>query len=383
MSITLPKRGYVFWPVGNGDSTSILVTDDHWLQLDLNHMAEAEKDDSPYYPIVDELEERLPKRNDEPYLAVFALTHPDEDHCKGFTDLLDRVTIGEIWFTPRVFREYKIDLCDDAVAFRDEAMRRVKKTIKDGDARSGDRVRIIGYDDLLKEDEFTGFPEERLTIPGNSITEIDGEELEGEFRAFIHAPFKDDADGDRNETSLAMQVRLTEGEVNAEALFFGDLNYPILRRIFNASDADDLRWGVLMSPHHCSKSAMYWAEDGEEEKLRRDILDDMEKNKVEPGYIVSSSEPIPAKNKSGDNPPHAKAKNRYQEIVEAEHFLCTQEHPNEKKPEPICFELTDDSFNYSGPGPSGSKKDAAKAAVAPFVKRDEPPNTPTRYGVDE
>ena len=59
----------------------------------------------------------LPEDDGKPSLAVFVLTHPDEDHCLGFKDLLKRVKIGEIWFTPRVFREYSKDLSDDAKAF--------------------------------------------------------------------------------------------------------------------------------------------------------------------------------------------------------------------------------------------------------------------------
>ena len=61
------------------------------------------------------------------------------------------VDVGELWFTPRVFREYKKDLCDDAEAFKKEAERRVKKTIDaKGDPGAGHRVRIFGYSELLE-----------------------------------------------------------------------------------------------------------------------------------------------------------------------------------------------------------------------------------------
>ena len=35
---TLPDRGYVFWPVGSGDSTTIVVDDEHVMQVDLREM---------------------------------------------------------------------------------------------------------------------------------------------------------------------------------------------------------------------------------------------------------------------------------------------------------------------------------------------------------
>ena len=82
-------------------------------------------------PVVDELAACLPKRGGRPYLSVFALTHADQDHCRGFADLLEAVTIGELWATPRLWREYQdadAVICDDARAFQEEAERRVRAT---------------------------------------------------------------------------------------------------------------------------------------------------------------------------------------------------------------------------------------------------------------
>ena len=117
--------------------------------------------------------------------------------------------------SPRTFREYREneDLCDDAEAFHDEAMRRVKAVIaKGGDPGAGDRIRIIGYDELLEEPEFEGFPRDLLTIPGETIAEVDGEDRSDVFSAFVHAPYKDDSYGDRNDCSLAFQISLYSGE---------------------------------------------------------------------------------------------------------------------------------------------------------------------------
>jgi hypothetical protein len=182
---TMPDRGLVFWPVGNGDSTTVLIDHASVLQVDLHDMAQADEADDPHVPVIDRLVELLPTGSDgRPYLAGFALTHPDLDHCRGFADLLERVTIGELWLTPRVFRDNTDgELSEDAQAYCDEAMRRVKKTIASGGvARSGDRVRIIGYDDLLAEDDFKGFPKELLTIPGTAVTTLDGTDHAGVFR---------------------------------------------------------------------------------------------------------------------------------------------------------------------------------------------------------
>lgn len=381
MAFKLPTRGLVFWPVGNGDSTTISIDGEAVLQVDLNHLGCSEDDEDKREPVVDRLVECLPKRNGKPYLAAFVLTHPDRDHCCGFADLLRRVDIGELWFSPRVFGEYKDELCDDAQAFRKEALRRRDKTITLGlDTPSGDRIQVIGYDDLLKDDDFKGFPRERLTVPGNSITEIDGRELAGVFKAFIHAPFKDDANGDRNGTSIGMQVSLFENGKAMRAMLLGDLSYPIVSRIFKRSQAADLAWNVFQTPHHCSKSVMYWRDNPEsEETLRQDVLDMIKKAKGAPAHIVSSSMPIPERSESGDNPPHARAKNRYEELG-AETFTCTQEHPSEKKPEPLVIVIGAGGAEIRGGKQATEARGSLSDAVRLARGAGEPPATKVGFG---
>ena len=373
MPIKPPDQGFIFWPVGTGDSTTVRVAEDVYLQIDLHHMAKSEDDDDPAWPVIDELVEILPTFGGQSYLSVFALTHPDLDHCQGFEDLNNRVVISELWMSPRTFREFREndDLCDDAQAFHDEAMRRVKATIDaGGDPGAGNRIRIIGYDDLLQEPEFDSFPDEFLSIPGQTITTLDGEDFSGLFEAFIHAPFKDDSFADRNDCSLAFQISLCNGNETGRALLMGDLSYPVIRRIFDRSENATLAWNLLLAPHHCSKSVMYWQDEDEDaETLKLEMIRDIGNAALNPGYVVSSSEPVPAKNDPGDNPPHAKAKQQYQRIV-PDDFICTQEHPNQKNPEPVIFDVSEGGFGYVGEGESSNAmsdvlKAAGGAAVAP------------------
>lgn len=344
------ERGVIFWPVGTGDSTTFVVREDEVImQIDLRHLSKSEDDDDDHAAIIDELEERLPQKDGSPYLSTFALTHPDEDHILGFENLLERVTIGELWFSPRVFREHTDDLCDDACAFREEAHRRVQATIEaGGDPGAGDRVRIVGYDSLLEEETYKGFPQEFFTIPGNPITMLDGEDHAGEFHAFVHAPFKEDVEGgDKNDTSLALQVVLGDDPSVGGVLMFGDLKYPTIRKIFDESEAHDngdkLAWTVMLAAHHCSKSVMYQKEDNKL-VLKKDILEDMEAAQVGDGVIVSSSESVPSSNSAGDNPPHAKAKARYEEIASGG-FRCT--HDDGEAGSPLRFVLDGTSLVYS------------------------------------
>jgi hypothetical protein len=263
----LPERGVVFWPVGSGDSTTVVLDEERVLQVDLRDMTGADEEDAVVAPVVDRLVEHLPTRHGKPYLAGFALTHGDADHCTGFADLLDRVHIGELWATPRLWREYledDVELCEDAKAFQAEAERRVAATMEAVQAgrepASSDRVRIIGYDVDQAQHPYAELPDEYFTYPGQSITTLDGEDVGVVFEAFVHAPFKDDCAASRNDTSLAMQLTLRDDDGTVGyLLLFGDLGYDTIRRIFDrtAENAPErLAWDVMLAAHHLSRKVM-------------------------------------------------------------------------------------------------------------------------------
>ena len=249
MSFNALSKGLVFWPVGTGDSTTVFINDKVIFQIDLHHMQKSDDENESQWQIIDQLEEILPKKNGIPYLSAFALTHADLDHCKGFSELLERVTIGEIWFTPRIFTEVQKELGEEAKAFRKEAMRRVKETIKNPNAASGDRVRIVGFDKVLENDDFNGFPKEKLSIPGHEVFEVDEEDLSDDVRFFIHSPFKDDLGEDRNDTSLGLQVKLIDGEDEGRALLFGIWLMNLLREFLMLLQMMIISFGMF-SLHH-------------------------------------------------------------------------------------------------------------------------------------
>lgn len=354
MSSTLPDLGAVFWPVGSGDSTTIVVDEDTnaIVQVDLRDLAKADDDTSGEYPVIDELVAALPTGADgKPYLALFVLTHADKDHCCGFKELLEQVTIGELWATPRLWREYTEDadapeLCEDAKAFQEESIRRVTVVLDDvaagRDPVSGDRIRIVGYDTDHDKHAYAELPEQYKASPGDRLTMIDGTDHEGRFAAFIHAPFDEDCAGERNETSLSMQVTLTSEDGNAgKLLLFGDLSHDTIMKIFNYSEEVEdrreyLEWDLLQAPHHCSKYVMY-KRVGDLDVRQDDILDAFEDHALPGAVVVASSAVIPPSDKANANPPHKKAADRYREIVDAGNFVCTMEWPNAADPSPVVF----------------------------------------------
>jgi beta-lactamase superfamily II metal-dependent hydrolase len=376
-----PRRGIMFWPVGTGDSTTIVVDDDHVVQVDLHDMAQADLDGALVTPVVDELAACLPKRNGRPYLAVFVLTHADQDHCRGFADLLEAVTIGELWATPRLWREYQdaeTVICDDARAFQEEAERRVRATRVATDRgekpRSGDRILVVGYDSEREQHAYADLPGEYLTGPGHLVTSLDGEDMSAVFEAFIHAPFAGDCAAARNETSLALQVTLRDpAGVDARVLLLGDLAHDTIMKIISYSEEhqrpDRLAWDILLAPHHCSMHVMY--RDGE---LQQDVLDAFERHARDHAVIVASSMPVPARNSAGENPPHAKAKARYLQIVDGEdRFICTQEWPDAGRPCPVVFGLSVDGLALLDPSVLDDSAQAA-AAVAKAAARSAAPD---------
>lgn len=377
----LPSRGIVFWPVGVGDSTTVVIDGETLLQVDLHRLKAADDDDDPRVSIVDRLLELLPERDGKPYLAGFAATHLDEDHICGFAELLERVTIGDLWFTPRIFRDVdEGTLCEDGKVFVAEAERRIEKVCEQGNVGSGDRIRIVGHDELLSEPPYSELPADTFVIPGEFLTAIDGEDRKDAFRAFVHAPFKDDGSKERNDTSLALQVTLHDGDNTLNALLLGDLSYPDLKSIFERSKPEDLTWNAFLAPHQCSKRAMYWAEEaGGEPRLRQDILDAIKDAVGSPGVVVVSADKIPTGNQAGDNPPHAKAANRYREIA-PDGVICTGQYPDADAPEPLVFELdTDGPALRDAPAVATSAANLAEA-IKEARGEDQVPAAPVGFG---
>ena len=190
-----------YYPVHNGDTSLITLSDETKIMIDINITADSQddKNDERYDVLDDLLTNELHKDEDIPFVDVFILTHPDEDHCRGFEDNFyqgvpdnysddekeeELILVKELWYSPRLFAEYKKDLNDEAVVFKEEAERRMKlyKDTPDEADKDGNRIRIIGYSD---DEELEGL-EERIVVPGNTIGEFN-DDFKNDFELFIHA----------------------------------------------------------------------------------------------------------------------------------------------------------------------------------------------------
>ncbi len=371
----MKEQSITFFPVGNGDTSLLRLHDGSTIIIDC-HICE----DGPF-DVKNHLLDELKSTAGTPHADVFILTHPHDDHAHGFADTFyvgdpekysatdkskERIVIDELWFAPRIFNDDDQDITDDAKAFKREAERRIDLYKSGNQKRSlpGNRLRLVGATDNTDCDGL----DEVLTIPGETVNSINGDEKE-DFRFFVFAPVKKDSDNDEieaNNTSIVLQARFdVDGEDAAVRAFFGgDAESPVWQRIVARNDDEELAWDLLLAPHHCSWT--FFNDNGDEPV---DEALHLLKQKRAGAYIVASSKPI---KDDDDNPPSYKAKGQYVTAVGDDHFLCTGENSSEDNPQPICFLLSQKGVTKSKYESGGRRATAALIGQAV--------STPRTYG---
>lgn len=352
----MDKNIITFYPVDNGDCILLEMKNGLKMMWDckFRNSVENSDDESKFDVINNLLNYKLEKKVSKlPFIDAFVLSHPDQDHCLGFNNKFylgdpikisqkdidaQKILIGELWYSPRVFIEHTDELCDDAIAFKKEADRRMR-LFKEDPVRAnqdGNRIRIVGWADL---DNLVGL-EKRITIPGSEINEVNGHNY-NDFRIFIHSPFRNAIENnDRNETSIVMQFRFDWNSIKdvANLILGGDAEWRVWEKIVKLSDVKTLKWDLFEAPHHCSWS--FFADDRENDKPNKSSLDFLAKRNSK-AIIVSSSKYISHKD---SNPPCKKAKNRYVKEIGENNFYCTGGDCIDGTPSPLAFEVTNSGF---------------------------------------
>lgn len=361
MEINLPK--IMFYPVGNGDMTLIVLNDQSTILIDCNiRQNSTESKDTEIYDVKSDLLQNLQRKNGNPYLDVHILTHGDQDHCRGYSTHFykgdpkkysdinrknNEIIIDEMWFSPMVAEE---NTNNDEDAHQAEAERRLElhqnnHTDKD---LPGNRIKIIGYD---SNKDYSNLDHLRV-VPGNICTTFNYK-TQDSFSVFIHAPFKEQlmpSEKDKNSTSIVFQARFKENSTDKEftclAMFGGDsdhYSWDIIldKTIKHQNDLKEmaLSWDLFLSPHHCSWSFFNdrpQAENPTPKENSLKVLDYRRKG----GKVIASSKKIID---DDDNPPHYKAKKEYiKKLDSSSDFLNTAVEPKESAPEPIVFIITKD-----------------------------------------
>ena len=342
-----------FFPVGNADTSLVTLTDGSSIVIDVNVTADSKDGEEDAYDVhAHLLRESRRDVSDNPHVDAFILSHPDQDHLRGFKatfftgppgsysarDRKDgRIVVDELWFAPRIFCAHEKQLCDDAKDFRREARRRMDLWREKSTERNlpGNRIRIIGFTD---SDELDGL-DDIVTAPGNTISVVSASR-KSDFEFFVHGPFKDDTDdedGERNHTSVVLQARFAVDDVSDACLAFfgGDAGSPVWERIYERSFEKNLQWDLLLAPHHCSWTFFSEtpSEDNDPSETVLKFLGKARKGAV----VVASSKPIVD---DDDNPPHFVAAERYRKQVGSSKLLCTADSKKDGVPVPIVMSMT-------------------------------------------
>lgn len=351
----------LFFPVGNGDMTLVELESGRKVLIDMNIRAAADdpEDDTP--DVAEDLRDRLTRDTEgRLYVDALLISHPDQDHCTGlrghfhlgppgeWSKSADKIFIRELWSSPMVFRRASSQhkLCDDAKAFNTEARRRVALfRAAYGMVSDGDRILILGEDENGKTDDLGAI----LIKAGQTFSRINGHyDFSMTTRLLAPQPHSDDQDEEevrsKNHSSTILNFSLTgDGVVDAgRFLTGGDAEVAIWERLWQrySTNPSWFLYDILQAPHHCSwHSLSYdsWSEFGEDAAVCEDARSALSQTR-RGAVIVASSKPVID---DANDPPCIRAKREYQAIAKAAggSFKCVGEHPTEKNPEVMEFEI--------------------------------------------
>lgn len=362
----------IFYPVGNGDTSQIVLANGKRLLFDFRHQAGSECGDSPCIDLKARLLKELDGRD---YFDVVAFTHADKDHISHSTEFFElehradyqgegRIKIRELWVPAAMVVENatRDEQGSEFVLWRQEARHRLKE---------GRGLRVFSKPEAVKD--WLGqcdldidacrhlFTDAGTLVPGFSLA-VD------EVEFFCHSPFirhVDEGDDLRNDASLIFQVRFAPSGVRTNYLAVGDSTCEVLGDIVRITEehgrSDRLDWDIFSIPHHCSYLALAPAgQKGSTETQPTPLMEKLLLHGQPGAYVVSSSNPIsdtPVAYEQAQ-PPHIQAKKayvRYLNHVGGRKFLVTMEEPDTRRPEPLVFEISSSGCRRTGGTPSGSR----------------------------
>ena len=352
-----------FYPVGNGDTSQIILHNGRRVLFDFCHRDKAEEADTPEIDLKASLRAEL-KAVDRDYFDVVAFTHADNDHIQGSTEFFElqhakiyqgegRIKIRELWVPAAMLLEEadRDHQQEEFVLLRQEARHRLLAG-KDILVFSQPQAVMDWLEPLLKERGELATARDHLFIDAGNL--VPGFTLDDDgVEFFCHSPFIkhcDDGDIIRNRASLVLNVRFWADGAHYDYLEVGDATWEELEDIVRISkynnNEDRLAWDLYNIPHHCSYLALNEdGQKGDRETEPKPLVKELLLLGKRDAYIVSCSKPISDVRESYEQtqPPHIQARKayeRYLKVVNGRRFLVTMEEPNAYKPEPIEFEVT-------------------------------------------
>lgn len=346
----------LFYPVGNGDTSQIVLDNGKRLLFDFRHLKKTEKGEGPEINLKERLKAELKEAGKDSYNVV-AFTHGDKDHIENSTEFFEllhakkyqgdgRIKIDTLWVPAAMILECGTNdnQSSEFVIWRQEARHRLKE---------GKGIRVFSKPEKLK----SWLEENGLTLESRRGLITDAGQLVPEYTLdndgvefFCHSPFikhVDDGDDLRNAASLVFNVRFRKNGVHYDYLAIGDSDWCVLEDIVQTTKdhgrMDRLAWDLYNIPHHCSAYALS-DDKGLTETVPKPLVKELLQQGKEGAYIVSSSCPIldTKEGREQSQPPHIQAKKCYKRYLDeagGAKFLVTMEEPNASKPEPVVFTI--------------------------------------------
>lgn len=355
----------IFYPVGNGDTSQIVLDNGKRILFDFKHLKKTEGGEGPEINLKDRLKSELEK-TDKKSFDVVAFTHGDKDHIENSTEFFElwyskkyqgehRVKIDELWVPSAMILETASndEQSDEFVIWRQEARYRLKK---------GKGIHVFSkpekLKDWLEENDLTLDSRRHLITNAGQI--VPGFMLANDgIEFFCHSPFikhVDEGEDLRNEAALVFNIRFKVGSNTFDYFAVGDSQWEVLEDIVNISkkhnNADRLEWDLYNIPHHCSYLALS-DDKGDTETTPKPFVEELLLSGKEGAYGVSSSKPIEDTNEGREQqqPPHIQAKKcyeRYLKKIEGAKLMVTMEEPNTDKPEPLIFNIDSNGISIGG-----------------------------------
>lgn len=347
----------IFYPVGNGDTSQIILNNGKRILFDFRHQS----GDGPSINLINQLKEELKGVNRD-FFDIVAFTHSDKDHIENSTEFFElqhaekyqgngRIKINELWVPAAMILETaeSSEQSSEFVIWRQEARHRLKQ---------GKGIRVFSKPAKLKKWlELNGITlESRRHLITDAGQIVDGMNIEDDgVEVFCHSPFikhTDEGDDLRNPTALVFNIRFKSGINIFDYLATGDSEWQILEEIVSITkyhgNQDRLAWDLFNLPHHCSYKTLSDTK-GDQETVPKALIENLLLSGKEGAYIVSSSNPIGDDYDSYNQvqPPHIQAKKcylRYLKQINGAKFLVTMEEPNKVVPEPLVFNIGDDGI---------------------------------------
>ncbi|KAM3095849.1 hypothetical protein ACKFKF_23960 [Phormidesmis sp. 146-12] len=362
----------IFYPVQNGDTSQIILSSGKRLLFDFRHLNRGEKEDEPAIDLKNQLNNELAEAERD-YFDVLALTHADLDHILHSTEFFElwhnpayqgdgRIKVNELWVPAAMILETSTTeqwkAKTEFVLWRQEARHRLLK---------GEGIKVFSKPKMLKSWlEKNGLTvESRLDLIVDAGNLVPGFSLEKDgVEFFCHSPFVkhvDEGDDLRNDASLIFQVRFEVAGVQTNYLAVGDSTCDVLEDIVYITKLHNkehrLKWNLYNLPHHCSHHALN-PDKGQKETVPVPLVEELLMYGQSEAYIVSSSKPIPDTKDSYQQglPPHIQARKcyeRYLRQIGGRRFVVTMEEPNERKPQPLEFDITSAGVSLNMTGNSG------------------------------